>query len=132
MSTRYISWLAIGLATAFLVVATTAFSLSTITWLAFAISIGTLLVSIGVANGYRRHTVSFITACAVAAISAWTIVASLVFTEATVQNLAFASALAIGGLAVVGLTAHEVSLESAAHAIENDSGERPSRLATAA
>jgi hypothetical protein len=41
MSTRFVSWLAIAIGGAFLVIATAAFSLSTVAWLAFAISIGT-------------------------------------------------------------------------------------------
>jgi hypothetical protein len=42
----------------------------------------------------------------VALIGAWTVVASLVFSESTVQNLALASSLAIAGLTIVGLTPH--------------------------
>ena len=41
MMSRLISWLALGVAAAFLVVASVAFSPSAITSLAFAISIGT-------------------------------------------------------------------------------------------
>jgi hypothetical protein len=41
MMSRLISWLALGVAAAFLVVASVAFSPSAITALAFAISIGT-------------------------------------------------------------------------------------------
>jgi hypothetical protein len=71
-------------------------------------------------------------------ISAWTIVASLVFSESTVQNLALASSLAIAGLTVVGLTTHELSLERAVSSVraastETDSStDREARLAAAA
>ena len=41
---RFLSWMAIGIAAAFLVVATAAFSLPVIKWLAFAIGFGTLIV----------------------------------------------------------------------------------------
>lgn len=132
MSTRFVAWLGIAIAAAFLVVATAAFSLSTIAWLAFAISCGTLMVSVGIAYLYRHDRVSLLTTCVVAAISAWTVVASLVFSHATVQNLALASALAIGGLAVVGLAEHEVSVEHAAHSLGDSTSESHSRLATAA
>jgi hypothetical protein len=129
---RYLSWLTIGLASAFLVVATAAFSLSTIVWLAFAISIVTLVVSVGVAYVYRRHMPTLLTASATMIVSVWTIVASLTFSQPTVQNLALASGLALAGLAIVGLTVHELSNErTAAHAIE-DGRERDSRLAAAA
>jgi hypothetical protein len=56
MLTRYISWLTIGLAAAFLVVGSASFSsLAAIVWLAFAISIGTLAVSVSIAVRYRGH-----------------------------------------------------------------------------
>lgn len=132
MSIRFASWLSIGIAAAFLVVATASFSLPTTAWLAFAISVGTLVVSTGIANRYRDNRASLITACLTAAVSGWTIVASLVFSESTVQNLALASALAVGGLAVAGLTAHELSVERAVQLLEDDTGERQSRLAAAA
>jgi hypothetical protein len=46
-------------------------------------------------------------------ISAWPIEASRVFSLPTVHDLTFAGALAISGLALVGLIAHELSLEHA-------------------
>ena len=132
MSIRFTSWLAIGVAAAFLVVATASFSLSAIAWLAFAISIGTLVVSAGIAYRYRRQVSSLVAACATAVISVWTIVASLVFSEATAQNLALASALAVSGLALGGLTAHEVTVEHVVHSLDESSDERQSSLAAAA
>jgi hypothetical protein len=65
-------------------------------------------------------------------VSAWTIVASQVFPESTIQNLAIASALAISGLAIVGVTAHELANEHALMHAHRDSGERESGLASAA
>jgi hypothetical protein len=118
MLTRYISWLAIGLAAAFLVVASTSFtSLAAIATLAFGISIWTLIVSTGIAYRYRSHLPTMVTAVATAVVSAWTIVASLVFSQPTVQNLAFAGSLAIAGLALVGLTAHEFATERVTHSL---------------
>jgi hypothetical protein len=128
---RYFSWLTVGLAGGFLVVATAAFSPSAVAWLAFAISIGTLVVSAGIAYVYRRHLTTLLTAVVTAGISAWTIVASVVFSQSTVQNLALATGLAVTALAVVGLTEHELSNESAVHAVE-DAGAREARLAAAA
>jgi hypothetical protein len=89
-------------------------------------------VSTSIAYRYRANGASLVAASLTAAISAWTIVASLVFSDATVQNLALASALAIGGLALSGLTAHERSVERVVHSFEDESGERPSRMAAAA
>lgn len=127
---RFISWLVTAVAAAFLVVSTAAFSLPSIAWLAFAISIGTLILSTGVAYSYRAHMATRAAALLTAAVSGWTIVASLVFSQPTVQNLALASSLAIGGLAIVGITAHELSEEqSVEYAVE--STEHESRLRTA-
>ena len=128
---RFISWLVTGVAAAFLVVSTAAFSLPSIEWLAFAISVGTLIVSAGVAYSYRAHTATRTAGLLTAVASGWMIVASLVFSQPTVQNLALASSLAIGGLAIVGITAHELSEEQAVeHAAETT--EHESRLRTAA
>ena len=129
---RFVSWLALAVAGAFLVVVSVSFSLASITSLAFAVSIGTLVVSAGIAYYDRRSVPSVLAALAVAVISAWTIVASLVFSQSTMQTLALASSLAISGLAVVGLTAHEVSHEHAARAGKDTSTEREGRLAAAA
>ena len=129
---RFLSWLAIAVASAFLVVATTAFSLPAIAALAFAVSIGTLVVSSAIAYYGRTDVASLYTAALIAVISAWTIVATLVFSQSTVQHLALGSSLAISALAVVGLTVREVSLEHAAQSSKGDSNEREARIAAAA
>jgi hypothetical protein len=129
---RFLSWLALAVAAAFLVVVSASFSLGAIEWLAFAVSIGTLVVSAGIAVYDRRYVPSLVAAVVVAVISAWTIVASLVFSQSTVQNLALGASLAISGLAVVALTAHELSHERAAQSVKDSSTERDGRLAAAA
>ena len=129
---RFLSWLALGVAAAFLVVASTSFSLAATAALAFGISIGTLILAAGVAYIGRTSVASVYTAALVALISAWTIVASLVFSRPTVQHLALGASLAIGGLAVVGLTVHEVSDQRAARSGETSPSEREGRLAAAA
>ena len=110
---RFLSWMAIGIAAAFLVVGTAAFSLPVIKWLAFAIGFGTLIVSGSIGFSYRQHIPTVLTGLATALVSAWTVVASLVFSEATVQNLALASGLALAGLAITGITEHELDMERA-------------------
>jgi uncharacterized membrane protein len=132
MRIRYISWLTLGVAAAFLVVATAAFTLPVITALALAISIGMLLVSLGIAREYRDHVATLVPALVAAVVSAWTIIASQVFAESTVQNLTLASALAISGLAIVGMTVHELSSERVVHSLEVGAGDRESKLAAAA
>jgi hypothetical protein len=132
VSPRFVSWLAIGIAAAFLVVATTAYPLPTIMWLAFAVSIGTLVVSAGISLTYHRSIATLVTGLTTTLVSAWTIVASLVFSETMVQNLALGGALALAGLAIVGVTAHEASVERGIARSRSDTPERDSRLAAAA
>lgn len=131
---RFISWLAVGIAAAFLVVVSASFPPASTAWLAFAISIGTLGVSAGTAYRYRHDIVSLFLALATFAVSGWTIVASLVFSQATVQSLALASSIAISGLAVAGLTAHELEKDYVVtpRQREETPRERESRLAAAA
>jgi hypothetical protein len=129
MSIRFISWLTLGLAAAFLVVATAAFTLPVITALALGVGIGMLVVSLGVAYRYSTHVPTLVPAVAIALVSAWTIVASQVFSQATVQNLTLADSLAVSALALIGLIAHEVSTERVVHSFEVGAGQREPELA---
>ena len=129
---RFISWVTIGVAAAFLVVATASFPVATTVWLAFAIAAGTVIASAAVAYANRRDVATLYTALLVLVIGAWTVVASLVFPQATADNLALASSLAISGLALVGLTANELSQEHAARSMADGSSERETHLAAAA
>jgi hypothetical protein len=129
---RFISWLAVGVAAAFLVVVSTSFAHGAIGWLAFAVSIGTSVVSAGIAYDARASLASASVALLIVVISAWMIVASLVFSQATVQHLTLASSLAVAGFALVGLTDHELSYARAAQSAEGGSSERETRLAAAA
>jgi hypothetical protein len=118
MSIRYLSYLALGVAAAFLAVATAAFSLSTVVGLSIGIGIAMLVVSAGVAVRYRKDIPTLVVGVCIAAISLWTVLAALFFSKGTVDDLTFASALAIGALTVVGLTAHELEAERAMHSLE--------------
>ena len=89
-------------------------------------------MSVGLAYGYRRHVATVLIAVAAAVVSAWTIVASLDFSQTTVQNLALASGLGIAGLAIVGLSAHELSSERAVVHSDVTADEREPKLAAAA
>jgi|Tabmets5t2r1_1033131.scaffolds.fasta_scaffold26521_2 hypothetical protein len=118
MRIRYLSYLTLGVVAAFLVAATFAFAASTVVALAFGLGIAMLLVSAGIAVRYREDLPSLAIGAGIAVVSAWTILASLVFSNGTVDDLAFASAIAIGALSVLGLTAHELSAERVVHALE--------------
>ena len=128
---RFFSWLVIAVAAVFLIVASAAFSPAAVMWLAPAIAAGTLVVSFAIAIYDRSYPLSAVTAGVIVAISIWTIVASLVFSDPTVRHLALAESLAIGGLAAVGLTAHELTHERASKARTPGSTDRESRIAAA-
>jgi hypothetical protein len=117
MRIRYLSFVSLGAAGVFLVVASQAFALVDIANLALGVGIGILVVSLGVAARYRRHIPSLVCASLTAAVSVWMIIASQVFSLGTVQNLTFAEALAITGLSLAGLTAHELSTERVVHSL---------------
>jgi hypothetical protein len=129
---RFLSWMAIGVAAAFLVVATAAFSLPVIMWLAFATGLGTLIVSGSISFNARRDVPTALTALATVLVSGWTVVASVAFSEATVPNLALASGLALAGLAIIGITEHELVVERALMRSAAEDSRQESRLAAAA
>jgi hypothetical protein len=118
MLTRFTSWLAIAVAGAFLVVAQASFDAQTTMWLTFAIGAGALFVSSGLVVGYRKHLPTAVTAGVAAVLSAWMVVSSLVFSLPTVVNLALAEGLALGGLALIGLTTNELAREHVVHTLE--------------
>jgi hypothetical protein len=107
----------LALVAGFLVVATQAFSLGAVKWLTFAIAIGATVLSVGTV-GFRVGLVQRAISALAAVIGVWTIVESLVFSLHTVMWLGFASALALVGLAAVGLTVHEFSTERVVHSLE--------------
>jgi hypothetical protein len=123
MRLRFISYLSLGVAAAFLVVATYAFSLSTIAALSLGLGIAMLAVSLGVAARYRKDLVTRAVSGGIAVVSGWMIVSSQVFAQSTVDNMTFALALAIGALAAIGLTAHELDTERVVHKLEVHEGQ---------
>ena len=89
-------------------------------------------MSAAIAYSDRTYVPSLVTALLIFVISAWTIVASLVFSQSIVQHLALGASLAIGGLALVGLTAHEVSHKRDGRSAKERSSEGDAKLAAAA
>jgi hypothetical protein len=117
MRIRYFSFVALAGAAVFLIVASQAFAVLDIANLALGVGIGMLVVSAATAVRCRRHIPSLVVSALAAIVSAWMIVASQVFSLDTVQNLTFAEALGIAVLALVGLTAHELSSERVVHSL---------------
>jgi hypothetical protein len=122
MRIRYFSFISLGVAAAFLVVATQSFVLPDIVNVSLGVGIGMVVVSLGIAARYRKHLPSLLCGLAAALVSAWMVVASQVFSPQAVQNLTFAEALGIAGLALIGLTAHELSTERVFHSLEMRAG----------
>jgi hypothetical protein len=117
MRIRYFSFVSLALAAGFLVVASQAFAAVDIANVALGVGIGMLVVSLGIAGAFRRHAPSLIAGGAAAIVSAWMILASQVFSLGVVQSLTFAEALGIVGLAIAGLTAHELTTERVVHSL---------------
>lgn len=117
MNVRYLSNLALALIAGFLVVATQGFALPVVKWLVFSIATGATIISIGtlvIDKNIVQRAVSLVAGI----VGGWTIVASLVFGLSTVMWLGFAGALALIGLAVIGLTAHELTTERVVHSLD--------------
>jgi hypothetical protein len=117
MRIRYFSFVALAAAAVFLIVASQAFALVDIANLGLGVGIGMLVLCAGATVRYRRHIPTLVVGAVAAVLSGWMIVASQVFSLGTVQNLTFAEALGIAGLALIGLTAHELSTERVVHSL---------------
>ena len=117
MSTRYLSNLFLALMAGTLVVFTQAFSATTAAWLVFAFGCGFTVLSLG-SVAMPTTLVQRAIAGVATIIGAWTIVESLVFSPTTAMWIGFADALGILGLALIGLTVHELRTERVVHALE--------------
>jgi hypothetical protein len=118
MRIRYLSYIALGIAAAFLIVATSVFPLDTVVELTLGISIAMLVVSLGIAERYRQDAASVFVGLASAAVSAWMILASQLYSPSTLDDVTFGSAIAVAVLALIGLTAHELTTERVVHRLE--------------
>ena len=106
--TRYFTNAIIALLAGFVVVATQAFAAPTVAWLAFGIAIAILGLSGLSQLDPNRGLVQRLLDGVSASIATVLIVFSLVFTGSVVTWLAFALALGFVGVALVGMTLHEV------------------------
>jgi hypothetical protein len=116
MSTSFLTNASIAVATGFLVVASQAFASPTTAWIAFGIAIGVLVVSCLAQTDASRGRLQRTLDGVIAVVSAWTIVASVVFHGATVRWLSTGEALALVALGIAGLTYNEVREQKAVRA----------------
>jgi len=118
MSLRFLTNLGLMLAGGFLVIATQVFSSDVTGWLALGIGLG-ILGAAGAAQLDRaRGLVQRALDGIAGALAVWTVVASVVFTGATLTWITFGGALGFVALALAGLVAHERVTERVVHALE--------------
>lgn len=108
MSTKYFTNLSIALLGAFVVVITMALTASASAWIAFGVAIGILAIAVFSQLDSRRGALQRLLDGDVGLVAVATIVTSLVFGGAAVTWILFALALGFVGLAVAGLTLHEI------------------------
>jgi hypothetical protein len=123
MSTSFLTNSTIAVATAFLVVASQAFASSTTAWIAFGIAIGILATSCLAQTDASRGRIQRSLDGVIASVSAWTIVASVVFQGATVKWLSAGEALALVALALTGLAYNELREQRAVRVAVASMGE---------
>lgn len=117
MNSRYFTNLVLAVAGGFLIVASQAWSVPVFMWIMFGIGIIAMVLSTSIALPGRGLLQRGLDG-AVSVLGAWTIIASLVFAGATVTWLGFASGCAFVGLALAGLTLHELRTERVVHSLE--------------
>jgi hypothetical protein len=126
MNSRFLTNAGLTLAGAFTVVASMAWAPPTFMWLMFAAGIAAIGLSLGAAVPGRGLPQRWLDG-ATAVLGAWTIVASIVFSASVVTWLGFASGIGFVGLALIGLTLHELHSERVVHAFEvRTTAEEPS------
>jgi hypothetical protein len=131
MSTKYFTNLSIALLGGFVVVATQVFAITTAAWLALALGIAVVAISLASQVDRSRGVAQRGLDLLLIALGAVTIVFSRVFTGSAVMWLSFAEALGFVGLAVAGLTVHEVEEWRAEHQLPALSLFESRRAATA-
>jgi hypothetical protein len=117
MNSRFLTNSVLSLLGAFTVVASQVWAPATFMWLmlgagVIAVLAASTIVARGRGNAQRSLDAT------IGILGAWTIVASLVFSGTVVTWLGFATGVALVGLAVIGLTLHELYTERVVHSFE--------------
>ena len=117
MNSRFLTNCVLSLLGAFTVVASQVWAPGTFQWLMFgagavALLAGGAIVLRGRGNAQRALDGT------IGVLGAWTVVASLVFSGTVVTWLGFATGVALVGLALIGLTLHELYTERVVHSFE--------------
>jgi O-antigen/teichoic acid export membrane protein len=118
VTSRYFTNVIIALLAGLVIVASQVFAPATVAWLAFGIAIVALGTSVLAQLDSQRGVDQRALDGAMAVISSALVVVSLVFAGATVTWLAFGLALGFVGVALAGLTLHEVETWRSAHHLD--------------
>ena len=120
MSTRFVSNMLLALAGGLVIVATQAFAPPIVAWIAFGVTgVGVLVLMAATALAPGRGHIQRTLDAVAAALAAWTIVETLVFSGMVMVWLTFGAAAAMVAIAAAGLIAHELSTERVVHSLED-------------
>ena len=117
LSSRFVLDNLFVIAAGFLAVAAMTWTIGVAHWVAFAVSVGVLVLAgtsaVLVPTLARKVGHGLIGLAAV-----WSIIAALVFSGTALTWLVFADAILVGVLALADLTAHEATTENVVHRLE--------------
>jgi hypothetical protein len=118
MRIRFASYLAMGIVSAFLIVASYAFAAGTFMWLAFAGGIVLFLLGcVEVAISRLKPAVAA-PAALVALVGVAMAIVAVAVTERSVGDAGFGLAIATGALSAIGLGTHELAVEDDIHRLD--------------
>jgi hypothetical protein len=117
LSSRFVLDTLFLLAGGFLAVATMTWTIGVAHWVAFAVSVGILLVA-GLSAVLVPTIGRKIGHGAIAVAAVWSIIAALVFSGTVLTWLVFADALLVAAFALADLTSHEATTENVVHQLE--------------
>ena len=117
LSSRFVLDNLFVIAAAFLAVATFTWSIGVAHWVAFAVSVGVLVLA-GLSAVFVPTRARKLGHGVIGLVAVWSIIAALVFSGTALTWLVFADAIALGVLALADLTAHEATTENVVHQLE--------------
>jgi hypothetical protein len=117
MNSRFLTNSVLAVLGGFTVVASMVFVPSTFMWLMLGAGVLSVALAGGIVIRGRGNAQRSLDGT-IGILGAWTIVASVVFSGSVVTWLGFASGAALVGLALIGLTIHELYTERVVHSFE--------------
>ena len=115
MRIRFAGYLAMGVVSAFLIVASYAFAADTFRWIALIGGVALALIGLAELGVSRRPTALTAPAAVVALLGIVMAVISIAASVAVTADWGFGLAIATAGLSVFGLTEHELVVERDVH-----------------